>query len=434
MSISGKAIRVEGLSKRYLVRHPTQRYETMVDSASRFLHAAWKLLSERKRNSREKDEIFWALRDVEFEMDHGDVLGIIGHNGAGKSTLLKILSRITTPTSGEIDIYGRVGCLLEVGTGFHPELTGRENIFLNGIILGMRRLEIKRRFDEIVEFSGVEKFIDTPVKRYSTGMEVRLAFAIAAHLEAEILLVDEVLAVGDAEFQRRCLDRMGRVASAGRTVIFVSHNMAALAAVCGKGLVLNSGNVTFTGSIVDAVETYLRSISMGKGKIEFDDVSGLELRFKSLSLLDHTERPSEVFAVSSPVRIVIEYDLLKPMSRVQMLCHIWTRKRLHVLVTGDADFMPHLLESRLPGRYRAEVIIPADLLAPGQYYVHVAAGIPNSEPIDAKDGPAFEVTGAGSYAERWSMSRHDVVVSVPLKWNLTTTYLHSEGKDNDRGS
>ncbi len=209
------------------------------------------------------DDRIWALRDVSFEVQQGEVLGIIGRNGAGKSTLLKILSRVTAPTSGAVKVKGRIASLLEVGTGFHPELTGRENIYLNGAILGMKRLEIDRKFAEIVDFSGVEKFIDTPVKRYSSGMYVRLAFAVAAHLEPEILVVDEVLAVGDAEFQKKCLGKMGEVAQGGRTVLFVSHNMAAVQSLCDAAIVLSSGVISFQGAVSLAIHTYNQILFQG---------------------------------------------------------------------------------------------------------------------------------------------------------------------------
>lgn len=244
------AIRVDGLGKQYKIGRVRRRNDTLRDAiVKRF---------ERSNGERENEELIWALRDVSFEVKRGEVVGVIGRNGAGKSTLLKILSRITEPTEGTVDIYGRVGSLLEVGTGFHPELTGRENIFLNGAILGMRRAEIVKKFDEIVAFAEVEKFIDTPVKRYSSGMYVRLAFAVAAHLEPEILVVDEVLAVGDAAFQKKCLGKMSDVAHEGRTVLFVSHNMSAILNLCSNVFVLERGQVTAKGTPSEAVAAYLR--------------------------------------------------------------------------------------------------------------------------------------------------------------------------------
>ena len=250
------AISVEHLSKSYRLGHADHRPENFRAAVRSFAAAPFEYLRSRLRPP-SKDELFWALKDVSFEVKHGEVLGIIGRNGAGKSTLLKILSRITEPTEGRARVYGRVGSLLEVGTGFHPELSGRENIYLNGTILGMKRAEIDKKFDEIVDFSGIEKFLDTPVKRYSSGMYVRLAFAVAAHLEPEILVVDEVLAVGDAEFQKKCLGKMSDVARQGRTVLFVSHNMAVLASLCQQCLYLAYGSMENYGHATPIIQTYL---------------------------------------------------------------------------------------------------------------------------------------------------------------------------------
>src|SRR5437868_7649743 len=238
-------IQARNISKQYRLGARQAAYSTLRESISGFVRAP---LNRLRANRAAADNMIWALRDVSFHVEAGDVVGIIGRNGAGKSTLLKILSRITEPTTGQIDLYGRVGSLLEVGTGFHPELTGRENVYLNGAILGMSKAEIRRQFDAIVDFAGVEKFLDTPVKRYSSGMYVRLAFAVAAHLNSEILIVDEVLAVGDAEFQKKCLGKMKDVASSGRTVLFVSHNMAAISNLCSSCIVMEAGRVAFQGA------------------------------------------------------------------------------------------------------------------------------------------------------------------------------------------
>jgi len=242
------AISVRGLSKAYTITHNAERHVTLAEAT---LHRL------RHPFQKQQKETFWALRDISFDIKKGDVVGIIGRNGAGKSTLLKIVSRITEPTQGEIDLYGRVGSLLEVGTGFHPELTGRENIYLNGHILGMRKGEIDKQFDAIVDFAGVEQFLDTPVKRYSSGMYVRLAFAVAAHLDCEIVVVDEVLAVGDTEFQKKCLGKMQDVSNSGRTVFFVSHNMAAVSNLCRTGIVLDGGRLSFIGSARDSIDYYV---------------------------------------------------------------------------------------------------------------------------------------------------------------------------------
>ena len=244
------AIRIENLGKSY--RLGSTHEHTLSDRLSRLLQ-----LSGRARA--EEAEEFWALRGVDLEVEEGEAVGIIGGNGAGKSTLLKILSRIVRPTTGRASVRGRLSSLLEVGTGFHPELSGRENVFLNGTILGMRKAEVARKFDEIIEFSGVERFIDTPVKRYSSGMYVRLAFAVAAHLEPDVLVIDEVLAVGDAEFQKRCLGTMGEVARQGRTVLFVSHNLAAVSQLCTRAVVLREGGVQMVGGVSDCIDAYLRS-------------------------------------------------------------------------------------------------------------------------------------------------------------------------------
>jgi lipopolysaccharide transport system ATP-binding protein len=258
--MSDNAIRVDRLSKRYTIgRHHVRRTarEALMSGLSAPVRLTRRALGSRRDRRDEDETTLWALKDVTFEVKHGEVVGVIGRNGAGKSTLLRILSRITEPTSGEAEIFGRVGSLLEVGTGFHPDLTGRENIFLNGAILGMRRAEVVRKFDEIVAFAEVERFIDTSVKYYSSGMYTRLAFAVAAHLETEILVVDEVLAVGDAEFQRKCLGRMGEVARQGRTILFVSHNMGSVQALCSRGILLSHGTVLLDGDASAAVKRYL---------------------------------------------------------------------------------------------------------------------------------------------------------------------------------
>ena len=259
--MSDQIITVENLSKRYLIGHQRVRGEGLRHVIEGAMRNPLSWLQKKGRGRRAEREEFWALRKVSFEVKQGDVVGIIGPNGAGKSTLLKILSRITEPTSGRIRLKGRVASLLEVGTGFHPELTGRENIFLNGAILGMTRAEIRRRFDEIVAFSEVERFLDTPVKRYSSGMYVRLAFAVAAHLDPEILLVDEVLAVGDAEFQKKCLGKMRQVATGGRTILFVSHNMQAVSVLCNRGLFLQRGSIAYAGDVKAAIDVYMSGVS-----------------------------------------------------------------------------------------------------------------------------------------------------------------------------
>jgi lipopolysaccharide transport system ATP-binding protein len=277
--MSETVIRVENLSKKYLLDHQQEgrsNYKSIKESLPNAISSlSKKILSPRsEKGFKPSQEEFWALKDVSFEIKQGDRVGIIGRNGAGKSTLLKVLSRITEPTSGRIGINGRIASLLEVGTGFHPELTGRENIFLNGAVLGMSRVEIQRKFDEIVDFAEVEKFLDTPVKRYSSGMYVRLAFAVAAHLEPEILIVDEVLAVGDAQFQKKCLNKMGEVASEGRTVLFVSHNVSAIKTLCSKAVYLAKGQVKEVGKAEDIITNYMSELFQNSK----NDLSNLRLQ------------------------------------------------------------------------------------------------------------------------------------------------------------
>jgi lipopolysaccharide transport system ATP-binding protein len=312
MSSSELAISVRGVSKAYTIRHEKSAPTTMAEAI-----ATW---ARHPFRSGEREQ-FWALKDVDFDVNRGEVVGLIGRNGAGKSTLLKILSQITEMTEGQVDLYGRVGSLLEVGTGFHQELTGRENIFLNGAILGMTRAEIRRQFDAIVDFAGVERFLDTPVKRYSNGMYVRLAFAVAAHLRSEILIVDEVLAVGDREFQRKCLGKMSDVASDGRTVLLVTHNMAAITNLCSKGILLRDGRVAADGSAEEAVARYTDS----EDRILVEDLSRRldrrgsgEIRCVRLSLTDPrggllpTVRPHEAF------HVVIEYEAAHELAEVEV--------------------------------------------------------------------------------------------------------------------
>ena len=304
------AVKVENLGKMYHIGGPQEAYQTFRDAITRTISAPFKrardLLSGQAYGAAGLTEEIWALKDVSFEVKHGEVIGIIGRNGAGKSTLLKILSQITEPTTGYADIYGRVGALLEVGTGFHPELTGRENVYLNGAILGMSRNDINRKFDEIVEFAGVEKFIDTPVKHYSSGMGLRLGFSVAAHLEPEILVVDEVLAVGDAEFQKKCLGKMSDVASEGRTVLFVSHNMSAIRSLCQHAIWLKQGQVLEIGESTIMVAEYLRSVSQS----DIESINGI-----SVHISFTTERGEPVIQWHSNERITvkIKVDMTLPI-------------------------------------------------------------------------------------------------------------------------
>jgi len=304
------AVQVRGLGKKYTIGGPQEKYHTIRDAIANSVKAPFRRLSRRQGADKSQNE-FWALKDVSFDVYEGEVIGIIGRNGAGKSTLLKILSQITTPTEGEVDIFGRVGSLLEVGTGFHPELTGRENIFLSGSILGMRKREIENKLDDIVKFSEIEKFLDTPVKRYSSGMYVRLAFAVAAHLEPEILVVDEVLAVGDVAFQKKCLGKMETVAKEGRTVLFVSHNMAAIDALCSRCILIQGGMLNQIGSSNEIVKNYVKELYCQHKNIplkeRFDRQGSGEIRVENVHFGTPDDAKCGIWITGKDALIEIDY-------------------------------------------------------------------------------------------------------------------------------
>ncbi len=345
--MSNLALQIDGLSKRYRIgireRYPTLR-DALVRAAAESMRAARSWASGRNQDA--GPGWIWALHDVAFEVNHGEILGVIGRNGAGKSTLLKILTGITEPTKGYADIYGRVGSLLEVGTGFHMELTGRENVFMNGMLLGMKRQEIKRKFDEIVAFSGVEEFLDTPVKRYSSGMFMRLAFSVAAHLDPEILLVDEVLAVGDAAFQKKCISKMGDVAGEGRTVLFVSHNMHAIEKICPKTVWLDAGRVATIGPTPEVVQRYLES-ALSRGSVPLTDRTDRQgdgsVRLRSLCI-ESKERPL-VISTTSRLRIAIDYASDSPLQDPHFLITVSDQNgaAIYALDTRCTDELPDAL-------------------------------------------------------------------------------------------
>jgi lipopolysaccharide transport system ATP-binding protein len=324
-------------------------------------------------------DIIWALRDVSFSVAHGEVLGIIGRNGAGKSTLLKILSKITPPTRGQATIRGRVASLLEVGTGFHQELTGRENVYLNGTILGMRKNEVDRKFDEIIEFSGVERFLDTPVKRYSSGMRVRLAFAVAAQLEPEILIIDEVLAVGDAAFQKKCLNKMESVSSQGRTILFVSHNMQAIARLCPRAILLDGGHLVQDGRASQVVSTYMHSESGTTALREWADLQNAPgdevVRLRAVRVRDESGHVSETIDIRHRFAIEMEYDVLESGHLLMPNFNIFNSEGVHVFTTLDQD--PKWRKVPRPqGRYVSTVWIDENLMAEGTFFVCAALMTP----------------------------------------------------------
>ncbi len=356
---------------------------------------------------------FWALKDVSFSVNPGQVVGVVGRNGAGKSTLLKILSRITEPTAGRAVLRGRIVSLLEVGTGFHPELSGRDNIFLNGAILGMRRAEIAAKFDDIVEFSEVGKFIDTPVKRYSSGMYVRLAFAVAAHLDPEILLIDEVLAVGDAAFQKKCLGKMGEVAAEqGRTVFFVSHNMGAVRTLCDDAILIEGGRLTHRGKPEEVIGRYLSSSlpgeNAGEGQIFWNDNQPgaprtEDLALRSIRLLNNRGIPQGMFEADKPITVEIGYEVLQRMRGARFSVWLMTQEGELAFTATDHQFQP---ESQNPGHYRTSCHIPGGLLNRRGYIVAVQCDIPGERYIlPQREYLTFTVSGMGNqsstFPEPW---------------------------------
>jgi len=368
------AISIEHLSKRYRIGLYRRGYDTLRES---IMSSAGRALGRRGNGAPpdREEQMIWALRDLSLTIRSGDVVGLIGHNGAGKSTLLKILSRITEPTEGWADLTGRVGSLLEVGTGFHPELTGRENIYLNGSILGMQRAEIRRRFDEIVAFAEVERFLDTPVKRYSSGMSVRLAFAVAAHLEPEILLVDEVLAVGDAAFQRKSLGKMESVAKEGRTVVFVSHNLAIIRALCHRGVLLERGRLVADASVAEAIDRYLRGLERAASddlleRTDRDSRGWDQSLIRRVEISDTTGGHTEMVVAGHPAKIVVEVTEVLPAMQCQLTIVNSLGQPITTLDSElsapndvrDAGLGPRIecdlpLLPLLPGRYRIDVVL-----------------------------------------------------------------------------
>ena len=363
-------ITVENLSKRYIIGHQKrERYtalrDVMVNCAKRVAHKLSHPFAASE--SGPTYEEFWALKDINFDVKQGDRVGIIGRNGAGKSTLLKVLSRITEPTTGRIRISGRVSSLLEVGTGFHPELTGRENIFLNGAILGMSKAEIKNKFDEIIAFAEVEKFLDTPVKRYSSGMHVRLAFAVAAHLEPEILVVDEVLAVGDAQFQKKCLGKMEDVGKEGRTILFVSHNMVAVKTLCNRGIVLDKGQVIFQGGVETSVERYMGQSNLNKNEINWSDIADAPGN-ENISLIAISIKPLQgsIIDIESGIGITIGFHNKTAGRHLGVALHLFTLEGLCLFTTGI--FLSSKSEAEI-GVFSTRCVIPPHLLNVGGYKI-----------------------------------------------------------------
>jgi len=426
--MSGVAIRIEGLSKKFRIG-THERYRTLRDAMSQAFVTPFRRVASviRGEAAGSADEEIWALRDVSLEIRQGEVIGVIGRNGAGKSTLLKVLSRITEPTLGRVCLKGRVGSLLEVGTGFHPELTGRENIYLNGAMLGMRHAEIDNKFDEIVAFAELEKFLDTAVKHYSSGMYMRLAFAVAAHLETEILLVDEVLAVGDAAFQKKCLGKMGDVAKHGRTVLFVSHNMGAIMQLCPKSFALQQGQLVSQGPSKEIVQQYLSSLfennspNLERAPLRSGDG---RLRFVSCYLQDESGKRTELPVAGHPLDVVLEFDSREDLSNVQFMftifnhigiaathCNVDAMGQRFRIAQGKGTIVCRIPKLPLPlGQYKLAVL--------AQDHIHQLDWVPTA--------CVFDVDTSDFFPNAYTPSMEYSTTLVDHNWKLVSRNGHTE--------
>ncbi len=431
--MSDLAIRVENLGKRYQIGQ-LERHNTLRDSLMERVNQPLRRLSSLVRQGgiakgqNNCTDWIWALKGVSFDVKRGEVIGIIGRNGAGKSTLIKILSQITDPTEGYAEIHGDVGTLLEVGTGFHGELTGRENIFLSGAILGMKKSEIERKFDQIVEFAEVEKFIDTPVKHYSSGMYLRLGFSVAAHLEPEILIVDEVLAVGDARFQEKCFDKIEKMGQEGHTVLLVSHNMPAITRLCSRAILLNAGKILGDGASHQITGQYLSSSFGITATREWHDLNHAPgndvVRLCAVNVHTEDGRITEALDIRKPIGIAMEYEVLKPGYVLMPNFHFYNEQGLHLFFAGDAD-PAWRGKFRLVGRYLSTAWIPGNLLSEGT--VFVAATIVSLDPVTIhffeRDAVAFQVIDSldGDSARGDYAGAMPGVIRPLLKW--TTQFI-----------
>lgn len=416
------ALEVESISKQYRLG------EVGTGTLSHDLNRVWARLRGKEdpflkigeandRTIKGDSDYVWALKDINFQIEQGDAVGIIGRNGAGKSTLLKLLSKVTAPTTGKIKVKGRIASLLEVGTGFHPEMTGRENIFLNGAILGMTNKEVKRKFDEIVDFAGVERYIDTPVKRYSSGMYVRLAFAVAAYLESEILVVDEVLAVGDAEFQKKCLGKMGDVSRGeGRTVLFVSHNMGSIRKLCNQGILLSNGSLELIGAIENVVNSYIKSNSdPTKRSISFLLDKAKPICIVNISIEVAGKSQNEILDIKDNIKIVIEYIVNENIQGSNISLSL-NKEGDIIFRSWDIDCSPTFFEMRKKGHYYTEVPLP-NYLMPGGYSLNVSCGRPGAGSIQRlEDCLMFEIENTDTDGTFKSFSRGGLIRSG-IKWD-----------------
>ena len=439
--MNAPATTVEDLSKAYRIGSRDDVPDTLIGALTGVFKAPLRNFNRLRRLGNlaagsEGDDILWAVKDVSFEVAQGEVVGIIGRNGAGKSTLLKILSRITEPTSGCVTIRGRVSSLLEVGTGFHPELTGRDNIYMNGTILGMTKREIDRKFDEIVDFSGVEKFLDTPTKRYSSGMQVRLAFAVAAHLEPEILIIDEVLAVGDAEFQRKCLGKMQNVADGGRTVLFVSHNMASVQALCSRCIMMRDGQVQIDGETSDVISEYLDANSPGRQSVsfEFAESTDASVRLESAEVLTLDGRPLTYVQMGEGLAIRVKLRCLGDPEQVQVAFGIVNNRGVRIAFGNSSD-MANTTYSLAPNECRTvECGIDALNVMPGTYTVNLGIQrVRGRQMLDRRERAlTFSVEAADVYGTGRIVT-HDALVFLRGQWNTVANDAACTASIADKG-
>lgn len=415
-------IEVKNISKRYAIAHGGANYLSLRDVFATILRSPFSFLKTKAKQvaGKQKKEEFWALKDVSFTVNKGEIIGVIGRNGAGKSTLLKILTGITPPTNGEIIMRGRVASLLEVGTGFHPELTGRENIFLNGAILGMERDEISRKFDEIVAFAGIEQFLDTPVKYYSSGMYVRLGFSIAAHLEPDILLVDEVLAVGDVEFQKKCLGKMEEVTKeGGRTILFVSHNIAAIQNLCKRTILLDKGQVEAIGDTQTIIDHYLSSMKQARRAEYVFEEQSASISISSVSLLDKNNIPRSELPISEPFSIEVAFACKEDVQNVAVSALFYSGDRDLLLYSSDSD-TTGTLASYAPGAYKTTIRIPPFLFNVGAYSFDILVHIPNLGGTNQKD-LSFEITNIDNPRSLVFQKEHLGRIALPLSFTTSKT-------------
>lgn len=408
------AIEVKGLSKFYTISHELKpEYSTIKDSFSNLLKKPF----QKKRG--ESREIFWALKDVDFTVKTGEIFGVIGRNGSGKSTLLKILSRIVQPTEGEVTMHGRVASLLEVGTGFHPELTGRENIYFNGSMLGMGRQEISKKFDDIVAFAETEKFLDTPVKYYSSGMYVRLAFAVAAHLEPDILIIDEVLAVGDAQFQKKCMNKILSIAKTGKTILFVSHSTTAIENLCSRVLLLESGHIKYIGEPEFATNQYMNKDIPQVTVTEFQENPKKEAQFLEMQARDLNGEKVEALDLYQPWALDLTYKISEPAEETIVGLEILTHDGQVVYMTADSDFQKSM-PTQQPGTYRAHIIFDKFHLVPGIFYLRASIQSPGKVLHDVREDYPLRIRKKKSdVRNKYFNGKYMGPIADRIQWQIT---------------